>query len=122
MGNMLDSRRYLEIKFEELISKPQPILENVCDFIGERYEDEMLNFQHRCKKVVGHLSVIHSHLNEPLLQSQIFKWKGELSNLDKCVCDKVAGVILEQFGYERWQGSHPLTNLKNGFFVFAREY
>ncbi|MBT5305260.1 MAG: sulfotransferase [Candidatus Scalindua sp.] len=112
MGNMLDPTKYLEVKYEELVLNPQAVLEIVCQFLGEKYENEMINFQHRSKDVVGHLSVTHQNLFEPVNKSHIFKWKREMPNIDKCVCDSVTGSVLEEFGYERWHINHPLMILR----------
>ena len=41
-GNTIDPKRYQQLRFEELLSDPQPTLEAVCKFAGVPFDDIML--------------------------------------------------------------------------------
>lgn len=43
----LPENQYHEVRFEDLVQTPEPILEGVCDFLGLEYDPEMLTYSRR---------------------------------------------------------------------------
>ncbi len=71
--------KILEIRYEDLIANPESILRNVCDFIEERFEKQMLNFHSYSKKYMVQNEPWKEGVLKPLTISNIGKYKKELS-------------------------------------------
>lgn len=102
MLRMLPDDRFVELRFEELVNRPDKELEKICSFVGVAFEPAMLeNYTSRAAAKVGFLiKDRHSHLKEGPTRSQAFKWKKSLSAADQALAYEIAGDVLEELGYE----------------------
>lgn len=97
---------YLEIRFEDLVTEPEPTLERVCDFLSLRYSGQMLEYPERVRETVPPSKRdLWPILDEPPQASAAFRWKDEMSEGARVCFEKRAGEQLEDLGYEVIPGS-----------------
>jgi hypothetical protein len=111
---MLPHDRYLEVRYEELVSQPEVELRRVVGFLGVAYEPQMLDayVQSAATKVGGFINSIHVHLREPVSKAQTYKWKNVLGPVDQALASHVAGEMLKLYGYEPGITHHRFRTLR----------
>jgi hypothetical protein len=106
---------YLEIRYEDLVSCPEPTLRQVCDFIALSWNPVMLDYHQTAERrlreatpvVVGERTVhseertgIHRLTKKPPQAERICRWRNEMDEDDRRVFEKAAGWMLRDLGYE----------------------
>ncbi len=99
-GAGLGSRRYLEVRYEDLIDHPEANLRAVCDFIELPFADVMLRYQDTVSEALPAERRVH-HLNadKPIVRG-IRDWRRSMPSEDVAAFEAVAGGLLASFGYE----------------------
>jgi hypothetical protein len=93
---------FLEIRYEDLVRAPEPMLRRICSFIDEPYEPAMLNYASTADAVVPEESLKwHRKSIRPPDVAELDKWKTHLSKAERIIFEQLAGDTLELFGYER---------------------
>jgi len=143
-GAQLPGSQYMEVRYEELISRPSDVMRRVCEYIDEPYADEVtqpnlmdLELQQARRRFPGD-SPFHRRLIGGAFTSLTFtsskvdgtnleKWKTRMSQEDQALFNSVAGSELTVLGYEssgemRQIGrlSRFAWRLHNWVFVFIR--
>jgi hypothetical protein len=98
--------------FESLVQYPKVELRKLCEFIGEKYEAEMLDTSRSAANVVTEMETWKSHAFEPLDNSRIYVWKGNLTKDQNRIAEALVGDRLLAYGYE----SH--VRFKRGAIVY----
>jgi hypothetical protein len=101
MGGMLGAH-YLEVRYEDLVRQPETVLQNICAFLDEPYDAQMLNYHVDAEREMPSASMQwHRTSVAAPDESKVFAWKREMSLADQILFDEIAEDALEQFGYER---------------------
>lgn len=87
------------IRYEDLIDDPERYLRELCEFIGEPFDDAMLNY-HKSGTTRVPRKEIHGQLNKPVNKERAARWKRDLSRNQVRVFEAVAGPLLDKLGYE----------------------
>jgi hypothetical protein len=90
----------LEVKYEDLISNPEPTIRKVCTFLGEEFEAGMLDWRYRTELVPERERSIHSKLGQPLRKEAIGVWRGKLSGFECFAMEACLRRDLHRLGYE----------------------
>ena len=105
---------YLEVRFEQLVVDPEPVLKQICTFVGLTYFPEMLAYGARAHARLGELKDIDlqgqtvsaekRRRNDPLLAhkpdaGRAGRWRTEMTAEDRHRFEAIAGTLLEQLGY-----------------------
>ena len=102
VGRVLGPDRYLELRYEELVRDPEFSLRMACDFLGEKFDVQMLHYHETAKGIVPTESLKwHRNSVRPPDASKVFAWKNALPKSDRIIFEEIAGDTLEYFGYER---------------------
>jgi hypothetical protein len=111
---MLPEDKYIEVRFEQLVSEPEPEMRRVMRFLGFEFEPTMLDaYRNKAASKVGELiNSIHPHLKEAPSKDQAFKWKKKLGPSDQALAYEIAGTELEELGYEPGVKSARLNTLR----------
>ncbi len=97
--------KLLLIPYEQLSTSPKVVINNVCNFIGIEFDENML--QHN-KKIQDTAEVktnnertkkIVSELAKPINASRVDAWKTQLSEQEIAITDLICGNIGSKFGY-----------------------
>jgi hypothetical protein len=109
---------YLELRYEDLIADPEPVLRQVCDATELEWDDAMLSYQDRAGERIAEIvrdfdrgegeavpaSVRAAHqanVSKPLLGDRAARWRTEMAASDVDAFERVAGGLLDELGYER---------------------
>jgi hypothetical protein len=111
---------YTEIRYEELIADPEPVLRRVCAAIDLPWDDAMLDYQARAggriaeivrdfdraegDTVTAGVRAAHqANVSKPLQSDRAARWRTEMSASDVDAFERIAGGMLDELGYERGQ-------------------
>jgi hypothetical protein len=109
--------RYLEVRYETLLRRPESVLREVCDFIGLEYEAAMMNYFERTpERLVEHKQRIRAGgtvlvsreqrlwqqrlVMQPPDLSRIERWRTEMLPQERADYEAVAGDLLAELGYD----------------------
>lgn len=98
-GLSLSEKKYLEVRYEQLLADPGGVLTEVCAFIGERFTEEMLHPE-RVASTMYHSKGIHGTTRSAPAPQNAQKWKNQMSEADSRIFNALAGDLLEELGYE----------------------
>jgi hypothetical protein len=89
--------RYLEIRYDALVTEPEATLGTICSFLGLEFESQMLEYHRRFS--TGQ-PVDHASLSRPP-DANVRRWREQMSERDQRHFEAIAGELLEALGYER---------------------
>lgn len=107
---------YIEVRYEDLVTRPEATLRDICAFVGVGFEPGMLDYSSRAAVRLsdardfrgpdGELIVTaedrrsaHRLLLEPPRSSRAGRWRRELSLDELDEFERVAGALRRQLGY-----------------------
>ena len=109
-GRRLGPTRYMEVRYETLVSDPEPIVRSLAEFAGLRFRDEMLRYHERGGPLRGVSSAAHARLHLPPTAG-LRDWRSQMAPGDVVQFELLAGDLLEELGYERGSVSSMGTRL-----------
>lgn len=108
--------RFLLVRYEDLVTKPEAELMRICAFLGKTYCPEMLNFRHTFQQIVAQKEGQaiadsglpytakkkdhQSGLAKPVTNENVGIWKKILSDQDLTIADWVCQPVAQFFDYE----------------------
>lgn len=112
-----NARRYLEIKYEELIVKPEAVLRRICDFLQLPYADVMLRYheqtpdrlrEHEARVRLDGSVVVSKEQRlrqqertmQPPDTDRVLAWKSAMDSAERHRYEAIAGQLLAELGYE----------------------
>jgi hypothetical protein len=95
------------LRFEDLVQQPVAELRKICEFLGEEFEEGMLDTSETGKRVNSRQASWKEKASQPLDKQRIAVWHSELSDGQKLLADSFLGDRLLDYGYPLW-GSYPL--------------
>lgn len=109
---------YLELSYEALVSEPEKHLRIICDFLGETYHPEMLEFHlTAAKETAPWEDQIHLKTRSPLGKTNVGTWRQGLSRRELWVVESYAGPTMRSLGQTAVLGPKTAT-LRWGFRTF----
>ena len=86
------------VKFEDLITKPEQIVTEVCDFVGIEYTPEMLNVSQSQGGVSSHKKIAQE--KKGIDSKATEKWKtGGLSPTEIFLCEQITQANMKKYSY-----------------------
>lgn len=101
-GNRFFKDQYLQIRFEDLILETEQVIITICDFIGEEFESQMLEFNRNSSRYVPQWSW-HKQVNSRLDKGRVALWKKNLDRYDLALIELCCRSLLKELKY-------PLSN------------
>jgi sulfotransferase family protein len=106
-----DSSRFLEIKYEDLVSNPEMELKKICSFIEIPYNSTMLNYNELINREMSETSInknslkeftlFHKGLTQKTSTDKIGIWKQGLKPEEANLIWSVCGELAEKIGYKK---------------------
>lgn len=95
-------RRYLEVKYEDLVQAPRKAMETVLGFLEEAWSDNVLR-AYEIQRIHPHIANEQGtpEVRMPIFGTSVGRWRTELSEDDAQRCWRKAGPFLESLGYAR---------------------
>jgi hypothetical protein len=92
--------RYLEVRYEDLVSEPGAVVQGVCEFLGEEPTEKMLEVESIVsdQHLEGRL-MCNANAADPISRSSIGRWRRDLSLNERHEFVDVAGELLLALGY-----------------------
>jgi Sulfotransferase family len=113
------SGHYCEIRYEELVASPEPVLRSLCTFLELPYSSEMLAYHRRAHERLAELKgwpdrgasasefeVMHALTRKPPQTSRIGRWRTEMSREEVRSFEAIAGETLQSAGYALSDSGH----------------
>jgi hypothetical protein len=94
--------RYLEVRYEALVERPNEVLECISDFAHLPFDKAMLDF-----RGLGSGGRTHENTTRPVTP-KLRDWRTEMKRSDVIVFERIAGRALDSHGYERLGPPYPL--------------
>jgi hypothetical protein len=98
-GRPLGQDKYLEVFYEDLVDDTSGELRRICEFLGEEFESNMLEYN---TSQLGEMAVLqsryHSKLRRQPSPSDKARWKKELSPLEVAVIEAHSGRVMRVVG------------------------
>jgi hypothetical protein len=109
---------YMEARYEDLVTDPEPTLRRVCEFVELDYDAAMLSYHERAEERLSemardlperpgqprrpaeHRREAHALTAEPPRTDRVARWKTEMSEDDVAAWVGAAGDLLAEMGYE----------------------
>jgi hypothetical protein len=108
-------RRYLEIRFEDLVLRPEDTLRRVCELIALPFDPSMLDYRARGAARIARLqgrqhargpmierearTRIHANLTREPDVGRLGVWRQEMSANDRRALEEAAGPLVRELGY-----------------------
>ncbi|WP_299413468.1 sulfotransferase [Acaryochloris sp. IP29b_bin.148] len=99
-GRKLRSTRYYELQYESLVTQPEAVLKDLCHWVDIEYSSKMLQHHSQATEHINRDWHLHEMVAKPISSDHAYKWKKKLTNLQIAEIEGVAGVMLEELGYE----------------------
>ena len=99
----IGAERALTIRYEDLVQQPQKTLQTICAFLGEDYDERMLNFDEENQRKQLEPEIFmdwKARTQKPLTDSRVGRWKQEMFEEDKRLFQFLARKTLMSYGYE----------------------
>ncbi len=93
-----DEKSYT-LRFEDLLAAPRETVEQLCQFIGETFEEEMLDTSQTGKQVNSRGVPWKAKVSQPFDASRIGVWRQEIDKADNQLAEAVLGDRLAEYGY-----------------------
>jgi hypothetical protein len=109
---------YMEIRYEDLVTEPEPLLRKIADFVDLPWDEAMLDYPRRAEermrgemertlKPLGGGTITaeertrqHQLVFQPPSASRAGRWRTEMSPEHRKAFESVAGPLLKKLGYE----------------------
>jgi hypothetical protein len=89
----------LELRYEDLVADPEPVLRRICEFIGEPFAADMFDF-HASENVMFTGQHYHAGVFRPVFTSSVTSWAKDFSSAQVRMIDLIAGRMIRLYGYE----------------------
>jgi hypothetical protein len=122
----LPAGAYMEVKYEDLVAQPEPVLQSVCRFLGLSYQEQMLQYDQQVKKdlqqqeaslgstVKQHLSLLHEGLTQKPNTDKVGHWRLGFTEKEANMIWSVCGKTALDIGYKA-DGCKPVSYFTPAF-------
>jgi Sulfotransferase family len=93
--------RFVIVRYEDLVLRPEPLLRELLEWLGERWSDKVLQ-HHEVQTARGGRLVVEgtNRIDDPIDVSRVSKWHGRMSQLHRRQLRDRLGRLSEFFGYD----------------------
>ncbi|MQA75236.1 MAG: hypothetical protein GEU88_12975 [Solirubrobacterales bacterium] len=110
--------RYLELRYEDLVADPEPVLRRVCELVELDYDPAMLRYHERAEQRLREMSgdlpaaggrrgrsgeermAAHALTSRPPAGDRVGGWRERMSATERAEFEAVAGGLLAELGYD----------------------
>ena len=118
VGSVRGPEYFLEVRYEDLVVDTERVLRAICEFLGEAFAPEMMEYgEAGGANVPAESRKWHNNSIRAPDPSKLGAWKVELSLADRIIFEQNAGEALDLFGYRREHAKSTLrSRLKNAYY------
>ncbi|MEO1130508.1 MAG: sulfotransferase, partial [Planctomycetota bacterium] len=101
LAEALGPEVYTGVRFEDLVTNPEPELRRLCSFLGEPFDDAMLHPERRSERGFSSRESDWKELTmSPVTTARIGRYRGKLSPRRVRTVERVVGPVLSEMGYQ----------------------
>ncbi len=102
LENSVPKKRILTLRYEDLVADPMANVRQICEFIGEKFEDQMMTYYKGAGKHMRSDAAagFNASATKPISASGQDKWKAGLSRSDIAAIELISEQEMEEFGYQ----------------------
>ena len=115
IGSKLGSKRYFELRYEDLIKDQDYNIKGICKFLGEDFENSMIDFQKSTDKYNK-----TPLLAKPIQTDNHSKWLEKMPARQVRVFESVAGDTLKRNNYNLRTDAKPLLFPFKAFYIIQQ--
>jgi hypothetical protein len=94
--------RILAVRYEDLVLEMEATLRQICRFLGEEFEPQMLSWEWKVdEQIPARERIYHTKLKLKIGSAGVARWKREMSAREAFVSEAFMGSHLTRLGYER---------------------
>ncbi|MDZ7720694.1 MAG: sulfotransferase [Balneolaceae bacterium] len=99
----LSDEQYMMLRYTDLISDVEGVLQKICAFLGVSFQEQMLNYYNRDEKgfADGENSWKKQTL-KPIQKNKNKEWKSALTDWQIVLIEKHTGKYLKYMNYQKW--------------------
>lgn len=99
-GRAIGQERYMEVRYEDVVTDAEAVTRRVCDFLGLEFEDGMLRYHEKSNEFISSTKdpEAFKNLSRPITAG-LRTWENEISRGDQRLFEAVAGDLLQELGY-----------------------
>lgn len=98
---LADHDRYLMIRYEDLVTRPDQALALVCQHLGLQFDPAMLDFHQRDRPGYAVEQAHHAATQRPIFQSSIDAWKEKLPARQWAILEHLLATEMPEMGYAK---------------------
>ena len=115
--------QYYEFKYEDLVANPRPELEKLCAFLGEEFDEAMLEPSRVAPEAVPEKKTWHVRTQEAVSTASVNKWAEQLEPWEVAVIETLGKRHFKRYGYPLSGGRPPADKLAKAVKDYAeREF
>lgn len=100
----IPAKRFFNLSYETLTTSSEKAMRGLCEFLGVTYNSDMLDFHESSEaKSAAKSSELWSNVVKPVMADNSNKFLKEMSAEDVRTFELVAGDVLDELGYKRFQ-------------------
>ena len=89
--------RYMELRYEDIVARPEPTLKGLFAFLDEPWDPVVLDFHDQRRNLAGESSA--DQVSRPLYTASVGRWEKNLDEAGRQAVKEVAGDLLIELGY-----------------------
>jgi protein-tyrosine sulfotransferase len=94
--------RFLTLRYEDLVREPRPVLEQLMKFVGEAWDDRLLEHAGASSPFRNVTTFAQNpEALKPFNPSALSRWERDLDAKDRRIFKRIAGSLLIELGYAR---------------------
>jgi hypothetical protein len=99
-GRALGDKRYMELRYEDLVEDPEARLSHLCAFLGISFDPVMLEPDQGQQDVLARASTYNPHVTDRPKRG-VRQWRTTMPDRQVEIFEAVAGGLLSQLSYPR---------------------
>lgn len=96
----LPTHQYVEIRYENLVADPEPIVQQVCAFLELDYHPEMLMQHQLAQQQIPADSHFFANVRKPITPKKVGRWQYDLTKRDQRLVQAVQRSLLTELDYK----------------------
>lgn len=102
LSRSVPSSQWTTVRYEDLVTDPEQILRNVCDFLGEAYAPGMLAFHYEAQRFMKEeaSASFNAAATQPISASQVDAWRDRLGAADVAMIESICAEEMQRHDYQ----------------------
>jgi sulfotransferase family protein len=97
----LPPEQIMLLRYEDLLAAPEATVRRLCTFLGEKFEEKMLEYHHDLEaKKSGSLSISWENTAKPVITGNSGKFLNQLTEREILQFEAIVGDELQNLGYQ----------------------